>query len=487
MQNPLSRYTLIIRRWVWLIVLGMLICGGLTYASSKLAHPNYQASATLILNDCTVQSSAYDCTTAGLEALPTYAQLVTSPTVLNPVIGHHPGLTLNQLTAMLAVKPQSNTLLMTVDVTNSNPKLATELVNEVCQSFAQFSNTQLPGSLQVIPAQEPTDPVGLKPTYAALIGALVGLGLALALIVIFEWVDDRLTGSEEVVELVGTDLLTILPQLKNKHLSSNRMALPALAEGSRVLCANLNAAQAIKPFKRVIVTSALADEGKSTVAANLASFMALSGKRVLLVDANLRNPILDRYFELENHQSLAHAFLGTWTKLNIELDGQPTDIPTLRVLTAGIAPSNPAELFQSPTAVHVFEHFENADNFDYIIFDTPPLLPLADTQVLASYMQAIILVVNASSTPRKALARARQILKRMRIPVLGIVINKSPWPDYSTMQLSDDSQVYQQHTQEDAMLIEPEVPETPLPEVADLQENREITVTVRRLNNNEHK
>src|ERR1700676_1937220 len=126
MQNPLSRYTLIIRRWVWLIVLGMLICGGLTYAISKLAHPNYQASATLILNDCSVQSSAYDCTTAGLEALPTYAQLVTSPTVLNPVVGLHPGLTLGQLTAMITVKPQSNTLLMTVGVTNSNPKLATE-------------------------------------------------------------------------------------------------------------------------------------------------------------------------------------------------------------------------------------------------------------------------------------------------------------------------------------------------------------------------
>jgi succinoglycan biosynthesis transport protein ExoP len=485
MQNPINRYMLILRRWLWLIVLGMVICGGVTYAASKLVHPNYQASATLILNDCSATSTAYDCTTAGLEALPTYAQLVTSPTVLNPVAVQHPGLSLKQLTGMVAVKPQSNTLLMTVNVTNSNPKLATELANEVCQSFAQFSNTQLPGSVQVIPAQEPTSPVGLKPSYAGAIGVLVGLGLALALIVIFEWIDDRLTRPEEAEELVGTDVLTILPRLNNKRLASNRVPTPTLAEGCQVLCANLNAAQAKKPFKLVMVTSTLADEGKSTVAANLACFMALSGKQVLLIDANLRKPMLDRYFQLENQQSLADAFEESWTNATIELDGQPTNIPNLRVLTAGIAPSNPAELLQSSTAAHIFQHFENAANFDYIIFDTPSLLPLADTQVLASYMQAVILVVNTANTPRKALTRARQILKRMSVPVLGIVINKNPWPDYSISQLPQ-SEVYKSHVQEDASLAESEIPETPLPKIADLNENEEVTIVVSRLNNSEH-
>lgn len=488
MQNPVGRYMLIMRRWAWLMILGIVLCGGVTYAVSKLAHPSYQASATLILNECTNQSSAYDCTTAGLEALPTYAQLITSPAVLNPVVANHPGLTAKQLTAMIAVKPQSNTLLMNVNVTNSDPKLATQLANEVSASFAQFSNTQLPGTVQVIPAQVPTDPVGLKSSYAAAIGALVGLGLALALIVIFEWVDDRLTGAEEAAELMGSEVLTILPQLKNKQISANRVTTTGLAEGSRVLCAGLNTAQAVRPFKRIMVTSALADEGKSTVAANLASFLAISGKRVLLVDANLREPCLDRYFELENHQSLAHAFLRIRSKLDIELDGQLTLIPSLRVLTAGLAPSNPAELFQSPAARRVFEYFEHANNFDYIIFDTPPLLPFADTQALASYMHTSILVVNAASTPRKALTRARKTLKRMGIPLLGIVINKSPWPDYITVQ-SAGRESYPQYKQEDTVLIEPEVPETPMPEpeVADLNENHEITITLTRLNtNNEH-
>lgn len=486
MQNSLSRYILIVRRWVWMIILGIIICGGMTYAISKLAQPSYQASSTLILNACTAQSSAYDCTTAGLEALPTYAQLITSPQVLNPVVARHPGLTLKQLMAMVSVKPQSNTLLTNVDVTNANPRLAAQLANEVSESFAQFSNTQLPGTVQVISAQVPTDPIGLKPSYAGAIGALVGLGLALALIVIFEWVDDRLANPEEAQDLLGTDVLAILPRLKGKKLDANLRESPFLAEGCRILCANVNAAQAIKPFKLVMITSPLEDEGKSTIAANFASFMALSGKRVLLVDTNLRSPMLDQYFELENHESLSIVFLRSWAKINVELDGQPTDIRTLRVLTAGIAPSNPAELLQSPTAARIFEHFKTANNFDYIVFDTPSLLPVADTQALASYMQAVILVVDASRTPRKALVRARQVLKRMHIPMLGVVINKTSWPDYSTMNRYH-GEVYQKQTAADSLKIEPELPVTPLPKVANENENDTITITTPRLNSGEHK
>ena len=483
MQSPLSRYTMIARRWAWMVILGIVLCGGVTYVVSKLAHPSYQASSTLILNVCTAQSSAYDCTTAGLEALPTYAQLLTSPVVLDPVVARHQGLTLKQLMAMVTAKPQSNTLLMNVLVTNTDPNLAAQLANEVSQSFAQFSNTRLPGTVQIIPAQVPVDPIGLKPTYTAAIGALVGFGLALALIVIFEWIDDRLRNPEEAQDLLGTDVLTILPRAKQKQLIARPEEAPILAEGCRVLCANVNAAQAIKPFKLVMVTSALADEGKSTVAANLASYMALSGKRVLLVDANLRNPKLDTFFQLENHESLSQAFLRAWAKISIELDGQPTDISTLRVLTAGIAPSNPAELFQTPAAKRVFEHFQAASNFDYIIFDTPSLLPVADTQALAAYMQALILVVDASSTPRKALARVRQTVKRMHIPLLGVVINKNPWPDYSTTAIYHD-ETYLQHQPMDAPTMEPELPETPLPSLTDENESQDITITVPRLNGN---
>src|SRR5205807_9392077 len=99
--------------------------------------------------------------------------------------------------------------------------------------------------------------------YAGL-GAFVGLGLALALIVIFEWTDDRLASPEEIQEILGWDILTVIPSLAGKRRPIDAQRTPALAEACRVLCASLNAAQTIKPFKLLMVTSAVSSEGKST-------------------------------------------------------------------------------------------------------------------------------------------------------------------------------------------------------------------------------
>ena len=107
MQNPLSRHIAIAKRWAWLMIIGVVICGGATYVVSKLIHPVYQASTTLILTVGT-GPSAYDTTTATLEALPTYAKLIQTNRVLSPVVAEHPGLTVQSLLGMMTVNPSSN-------------------------------------------------------------------------------------------------------------------------------------------------------------------------------------------------------------------------------------------------------------------------------------------------------------------------------------------------------------------------------------------
>jgi tyrosine-protein kinase len=433
MQNPLTRYTTLAKRWAWLIILGIVICGGATYAVSKLIRPVYQASATLILTVGT-GPSAYDTTTATLEALPTYAQLITTPKVLNPVLAQHPGLTMQQLLGMLTVKPQSNTQLIELDVDNTNPVLAAQLANEISQSFAQYTNTSLQGTIAVLSAETPITPVKPKPSLDAAIGALVGLGLSIALIIIFEWLDGRLANPEQVQEELDLETLTIIPQLSRTERNKSVEEIPALAERCRSLCSSLNAIKkASTPFKLLMVTSALPGEGKSTIAANLAYFLAISGKRVLLVDANLRQPSMDQHFQLENHPGLADALMEAWAGLEVKIDGQLTEVPTLSVLTGGVIPANAADMLLSPLTAQLFKHFTEAP-YDYVIFDTPPLLPVADTQILATYIETTILVVDASKTPRKALLRAKQLLDRTRTEILGVVINKSPWSDYGDIR-----------------------------------------------------
>jgi len=437
MQNPLSHYVRIAKRWVWMVILGIVICGGVTFLISKRMPPVYQASAVIVVNLYSSPSPLENVSASQLAA-PTYAQLLTSPPVLEPVLARHPGLTLKQLGAMVTAKSQPNSSLIDLDVENGNPQLAARLANEISQSFASYTNTQpsytntqLRGIILIVPAEKPIDPIRPNSLTNAGIGALVGLGLALSLIVIFEWIDDRLAGPGEVQELLRMEILTVLPKLSRKQRMKVGEETPLMAERYRMLCASLNAEQAARPFKLMMITSALSDEGKSSVAAHLASFLAMAGKRVLLVDANLRNPILDQHFHLENRCGLSDSFLEMGGEgLKGELDGQETDIPMLRVLPAGVLPPNPAELLLTSVTDRLFDYFRKAP-FDYIIFDTSPLLPVADTRILLSHVQATVLVIDASKTSRTVLLQAGHVLSRAKALKLGVVINKSPWSDYS--------------------------------------------------------
>jgi len=429
MRMSLSRYILLIKRWAWVIILGVVICGGATYLVTKLMKPVYEATTSLVIS--LPGSSQFDSAQAALSMQTTYNQLITDPKVLEGVATEH-NMTLQQLQSMVSTKPQSNTPIIEVAVDNGDPNVAAQISNDVARNFESYANTNLnsQANFEIIPAVIPTTPIRPKPSTDAVFGALVGLGLALAIIVIFEWVDDRLTAPEEINKLLGADVLTIIPELSRRQRTKNAEDTPELAEGCRMLCANLGMAQVIRPFKLVMVTSALASEGKSTIAANMASFLAMSGKRVLLVDVDLRHPVLDQHFQLKSQKGLSNAFLESWKQTESELDGQSTEIPSLRVLPAGLLPSNPSELLQSQLASQLFNHFRTTPKFDYVIFDAPPLLPIADAQIIATYMQVTILVVDASHTSRKAIVRAKEALARTNTRLLGVALNKSKWSEF---------------------------------------------------------
>lgn len=425
MLNPLIRYVLLVKRWAWLLILGITLCGGITYLLDKIASPVYQASAELVI---ALDTSSSSDVTASIAAEPTYVQLVTNPQVLEPVIAQHRGISLEQLSAMLTVKPQPNTQLIELDVQNRNPTLAMQLANEICQSFAQYANSRLSAPVQVLPAQEPTRPIKPKPSQDVGIAALVGLGLAIALIVIFEWIDDRPGTPEQVQELLAMEILASIPRATRDQQGSGLEEEQAVVEKYRMLCASLNAVRANWPFKLVMVTSAFKGEGKTTVAANVSFLLARAGKRVLLVDANLRHPSLHQRFRLKNQFGLANVFLGAEGGPPDELYGQRTTVPTLRVLPAGSIPANPTDLLQSQRVHRLFEYFKTLP-FDYIIVDAPPLLSVADAQVIVPLVEAVVLVIDPSKTPRRALSRVRQILNRTRTRVVGVALNMSRWPD----------------------------------------------------------
>ncbi len=452
-MNYFVRYFVFLaRKWAWIVVLGIIICAGTTFIASKKMHPVYQASATLIISLGT-STSALDNLNASVEAIPTYAQLVTSNQVLDPVVAQHRKLTVSQLRAVTVVKQQSNTQLVEVDVEGNDPHIAMQLANEIGQSFALFANTRLPGTVEILPAQLPNSPIRPQTIQNTEIGALVGLGLAMALIVAFEWIDDRVRNPEEVQELLGGKVLSVLPRLTRKQRSRNAMSTLAFAEECRILCARLQTTQKISPFKLLMITSPLGSEGKSMVASHLAGLLAMTGNRVLLVDANQSTVATeDKDVQHEKHPVPADNALQTWMNLQGRLNGSPSNIPNLRTLALDTVMASYAGILPFPWNSRFFEYFHQT-TFDYIIFDAPSLLSTATSQVLASSVQAILLVVDTSQTSRKVLGRVKELLNSISNASPFIVINKSEWPEwinhhqYEQSPRTHETSIQHQHEQ----------------------------------------
>lgn len=430
MRKALQYYTLLLKRWAWLILLGVVICSGAGVIISKLTPPVYQASATLVVNMKSA-TSAFDNVNTSIEAVPTYASLVTNPSVLNPVVARHPGLTLQALNQMLKVNPQSNSQLIELDVQNTDPVLATQLANEISRSFQEFANSQLSGDVQVLPAQEPRAPIRPNLLEYTASGAAIGLFLALALMILFEWMDDRFSSPEAVQKLLNMEILGMIPLLSKKRQARSVQDDEILAERCRQIATNLDIARrSNQPFKLLMITSALAGEGKTTIASKVASSLTEVGKRVLLVDANLHHPAFGFKQEVGSAWSDADVVRQRdgIERHEEEWNGQRTLPPNLGVLSASSLLPPSSGLPQPQWSSELFEALKAAP-FEYVIFDAPALLSAVDAKVLASHVEAIVLVIDGAKTSREAAVQARHVLAKLDAVTLGVVMNKSPWKE----------------------------------------------------------
>jgi capsular exopolysaccharide synthesis family protein len=168
------------------------------------------------------------------------------------------------------------------------------------------------------------------------------------------------------------------------------------------------------------------------VVSNVATYLAQAGKQVLLVDLNLHRPTLARRFHLSAAAvGLTDLLARRSNPLCVERYIQATDLPGLSLLLAGTRKMSTGEFLQALTTTQLFSQLKQT-SFDYVLFDAPPLLTVAETQILASSIETIMLVVDGSRTPRRVLSRTRQLLWRFQTTrMLGVVVNQSLWRDYA--------------------------------------------------------
>ena len=189
------------------------------------------------------------------------------------------------------------------------------------------------------------------------------------------------------------------------------------AESYRSLRTNIQYSSIDKYVKWTLWTNSKAGEGKSTVAGNLAYTFFQNGKRVLILDCDLRKPSLHRKFNVSNEEGLADVLVGT-SKLNNVMKKIDDN---LYLLTTGTLPPNPAEIIGSNTMENFLEQCKI--NFDYIILDTPPILPVTDSKLLAIKADATVVVVRSEVSKSKHVSQAFKELEKVNANIIGTILN----------------------------------------------------------------
>lgn len=214
-----------------------------------------------------------------------------------------------------------------------------------------------------------------------------------------------------------------MAKLKKVDFKRNRLIAKTapkspITEQYRTIRTNIQFSAVDTPIRSLMVTSAGPSEGKSTTASNLAVVFAQQGKKVLIVDADLRRPTLHFTFGFTNTIGLTNVLTR---QIHINESIRTTDVENLYFMPSGPIPPNPAELLGSATMDQLISDLY--EMFDLVIFDVPPVLAVADAQVLGNQVDATILVVSSGLTEREGAIKAKEILEQAKSKLLGAVLN----------------------------------------------------------------
>jgi len=277
----------------------------------------------------------------------------------------------------------------------------------------------------LVPANEPNTPFSPNVSQNVLFAGIIGLVLAVAAILLLEYLDDTIKDGDSVQRVLNLSTLGAITRISGiRNASDHLIALTEprapITESYRVLRTNLRFTGLENPSGALLVTSAGPGEGKTTTAVNLAIVMAQSGRRVILLDADLRRPTVHSYLKLSNNVGLSSLFIEDASTPDQIM--QDTTVEGLRVITSGPLPPNPSELLDSKVMIELLKTMRAQS--DMVIVDSPPLLAVADATIIGSRCSGAILILDAGKTRTDIAKRAVERLRQTNVRVFGVVLNK---------------------------------------------------------------
>lgn len=431
----LKDYWLTVRRRSRIVVAtfvtALVVAGIFTLAAT----PQYESSTRLFVSTTSESdsSSAYTGNLFATQRVTSYADLVTSRALASQVADRlgddsDPDELMEAVTA--SVVPETVNLVLTA--VDMDPERARDIAQAYGEELAILvreletpdGESRAPIRATIVDdAVQTASPVAPQPlrnlALAGVLGLLLGIGLAVAR----ELLDTSLSTSDDIGDVTDAPILGNIATDEAANLAPIEVLSSATpwAEAFRVLRTNMQYVEVDEEQKVIVMTSSLPGEGKTTTAINLALTTAMAGQRVVLVEADLRRPLIAQRLQLDGAVGTTNVLIG---KVSLADALQEYGSSGLQVLASGPIPPNPSELLQS----HAMETLltDLRGKFDVIIVDAPPLLPVTDAALVAAQADGAVIVIRHGRTTRDQLQHSIERLEAVDAKALGVVINQAP-------------------------------------------------------------
>ncbi len=427
-------------RWLALAILFvfLVVSAAVTTVLPKI----YEATATLRVIPSQQDQDDFNQLQARQALARTYATLPQSPAVYeNAVDRGELSISPGDLSSRTKISYVDGTELIRVTVEASSPEQARHQADAVAQAIVEEQEST--GSERLVVASAPTLPGDqVRPSWRLnmTLALLLGIGSAIGTVLLIDFFRSRISSPEEVEELVEAPVLGLLPDLDKAVRNDKKTGNVQIAFEEAVRTLRINVSSAIGDRldnAAVLVTSAVPEEGKSTISIHQAEAYTRAGNKCLLVDADLRRPQLHRRLGLRNSRGLSDLLLKEPEAMS-SLVSRVENGPKLAVLTSGPMPPNAADLLslgKTEVLVHSMK-----EQFGKVILVAPPGEVLADASILGKVVDGVILVVDTSKANRRALLRTVEQLRASNARILGVVINRAAGEDAESYYYTIDEE-----------------------------------------------
>ena len=419
----------------WYIVLAAALLGGIgAFAASSTVTPIYHSTSSLYFSLRTASSgSDINQGSAYTQAqMLSFARLATSALVLDPVAEELDGdLTAGQLRRTMSVTIPQNTVILDIRVGSTDPERAALVANTVADSLIAAVDDVAPedsdgaatvSARSIEPATPATFQSSPNKQQDAMLGAIIGFLLSSVVVVLASVLDTRVRSEATLKSMTGLPVLGSIeqtPPSSDPRPVAIRQPNGSAAESFRHVRSGLRFASASHETRSLAITSSVPAEGKTWLAANLSFVIAETGKRVLLIDADLRKPRVADAFGIVGAVGLTTVLIDA---IPLRTAVQPWPRSSLEILPSGAVPPNPAELLASERMKEIIQQL--VDEYDLVVIDTAPVQAVADATVIAQQVDSILIVADSTRVRRAQLSATIEALERTGAHISGVVLNR---------------------------------------------------------------